>query len=207
AVASTPEVQRQVDEYRAFCLFALGRQGEAESIAEAIVRRDPLARLDTADASPRLEAMFTTVQKRVLPGLIRDQYRKLRSQIDQKQFAAAEPGLAETRRMLLEAERLGAMDDGLADLGVLIDGFLALAHARPEGRTTAAPAAPVPTAAPASPAATPVTAAPAAESPATPGEGTPDVARPRKPRVYGVEDADVAPPVAIYQREPSVPVD
>jgi len=205
AVAGTPAVQRQVDEYRAFCLYALGRNGEAESVAESIIRREPLAQLDAADASPRLEAMFVSVQKRILPGLIRDQYRKLRSLLDQKQFAAAEPGLAETRRMLNEAERLGAMDEGLGDLGVLIDGFLALSHARGEMRSSAAPTP----AAPAAPAAMPAVVAAAIEPPAAaPSEGRPDLSAARnKPRVYSVEDADVLPPVAIYQREPSVPVE
>jgi len=212
SVASTPEVQRQVDEYRAFCLFALGRQEEAESVAEGIIRREPMARLDATDASPRLVAMFAAVQKRILPGLIRDQYRKLRPQIDQKQFIAAEPSLAETRRMLHEAERIGAMDDGLGDLGVLIDGFLALAHARSEVRAPAAAAAAssgnaaaVPAAAPAPPAATPIAAA--VDGSPVGAAGAPDVSRAPKPRVYSVEDADIAPPVPVYQREPSVPVD
>ena len=195
SVNASAAALRQADEYRAFCLYALGRKDEAESVAESLIRREPLAQLDAADASPRLEAMFVSVQKRVLPGLIRDQYRNLRSLIDQKQFAAAEPGLAETRRLLNEAQRLGVMDDGLADLSVLIDGFLTLSHARKEVRTpapaeTAAPAAAVETRAPA-----PAEPAPVAST-----------LRPA-PRVYGVEDASVIPPTAIYQREPSVPTE
>ena len=71
---AAPAVARQVDEYRAFCLYALGRTAEAESMAESIIRREPLAELNTADASPRVEAMFAGVRKRVLPSLIRDQY-------------------------------------------------------------------------------------------------------------------------------------
>src|ERR1700704_2209701 len=50
--SSAPEVARQVDEYRAFCLYALGRTREAESIAESMVRKQPLAGLD-ARGSPR----------------------------------------------------------------------------------------------------------------------------------------------------------
>src|SRR5262245_22841766 len=132
--ASAASELRQADEYRAFCLYALGRTAEAESVAERLIRREPLARLDAADASPRLEAMFTSVQKRLLPSLIRDQYRNLRPMLDQKQFAAAEPRLAETQRMLSEAHRIGAQDEGLADLTVLIDGFLSLARAQLEAR-------------------------------------------------------------------------
>src|ERR1044072_4111206 len=87
--AVTPGVARQVDEYRAFCLFALGRVPEAETVAEAMIRREPLLRLDSADASPRSEAMFVGVQKRILPGLIRDRYRETRALLDQKEYAAA----------------------------------------------------------------------------------------------------------------------
>ncbi len=66
-----PDVQ-QIDQYRTFCLFALGRTKEAETLAESIVRTDPLLKLDARDASPRIEAMFSAIQKRLLPGLIRE---------------------------------------------------------------------------------------------------------------------------------------
>jgi len=203
ATNASAAVLRQVDEYRAFCLYALGRKEEAESVTESLIRREPLAQLDAADASPRLEAMFVSVQKRVLPGLIRDQYRKLRSLLDQKQFAAAEPSLAETQRLLNEAERVGAMDDGLADLGVLIDGFLALSRAHGEARAPR----PVATVAPA-PAETVAPAAAVETRASGPAESAPVVSNVRPgPRVYGVEDANVTPPIAIYQREPSVPAE
>ena len=41
-----PALSRQADEYRAFCLYALGRTGEAEKLAESLIRRDPLIQLD-----------------------------------------------------------------------------------------------------------------------------------------------------------------
>ena len=95
--AAAPGVTRQADEYRAFCLYALGRNREAESIAESIIRREPLARLDAADASPRLEALFADVRKRLLPSLIRDRYRVAKSALEQKSLAGAEPQLVEAR--------------------------------------------------------------------------------------------------------------
>jgi len=42
---AAPDVARQVDEYRAFCLYALGRTREAESIAESMVRKHPAGRI------------------------------------------------------------------------------------------------------------------------------------------------------------------
>jgi hypothetical protein len=189
--AVAPDRTREVDEYRAFCLFALGRTAEAESVAEAIIRRDPLAALNTADASPRLEAMFMSVRRRVLPGLIRDRYRAVRALINDKRYAAAEPGLADLQRLLAAAERLGAWDEGLADLRVLVEGFLDLSRAQVENDKRAEPA----------------TSAPAAESvPATP-EPTPAAAAeaPGEPPLYSIEHADVTPPATVYQRAPSVP--
>ncbi len=201
---SVPSVARQVDEYRAFCLYALGRTTEAESVAESLIRREPLAPLEAADASPRIEAMFVAVRKRMLPGLIRDQYRTVRPLLDQKQYAAAEPRLAETRHWLTEAERLGVWDAGLADLSVLVDGFLALSRATME---TAPPAPPQP--GPATPSATgtpapqqSTPAIPTARStPAAPSEATGEL------HTYRIEDQDVAPPVAISQVTPSVPAE
>lgn len=197
----TPAVLRQADEYRAFCLYALGRTAEAESVAETLIRREPLTRLDAADASPRLEAMFAGVQKRILPGLIRDEYRNLRGMLDQKQFAAAEPHLVETRRMLTEAERVGAVDEGLADLTVIIDGFLALSRA--QGETRAAAVRPRPAAAASTATGSVVDAA--SGPPEAPALVTPNI--PTRPRVFSVADAEVTAPVAIYQREPSIPVE
>ena len=127
---TAPDVARQVDEYRAFCLYALGRMREAESVAESIIRKEPLARLDAADASPRLELMFTDVRKRLLPSLIRERYRVARSALDLKSFAVAEPLLAEAKLMIVEAEKIGVKDEGLADLSILVDGFLQLIRFR-----------------------------------------------------------------------------
>src|SRR5579863_2105895 len=43
---SAPDIIHQADQYRAFCLLALGRNAEAESAAESAIRHDPLAPLD-----------------------------------------------------------------------------------------------------------------------------------------------------------------
>jgi hypothetical protein len=196
--ATSPDVARQVDQYRAFCLFALGRTREAESLAESIIRREPLARLDAADASPRVESMFAGVRKRLLPSLIRDRYQVARSTLDQKDFAAAELALAETRRMIFEAETIGVRDAGLADLNILVDGFLQLIRSSADQRTlspavTTADPAPVPH--PASPAIAPAPAS---------GTATPAQVIPGEPPIYSVTDEGVTPPVAIEQRMPTM---
>lgn len=190
-----PDVARQADEYRAFCLYALGRTGEAESVAESLIRKEPLVRLEAADASPRLESMFSDVRKRLLPSLIRDRYRVARAAVDQKSFAAAEPSLADARRMIAEAEKLGVKDEGLSDLSVLVDGFLQLIKSSADQKTEQ-PAV-VAAAAPAAMAPAPMRS-PAAVSARADASGAAAVI----PRVYSAVDEGVSPPVVLEQRMP-----
>ena len=190
-----PDVARQADEYRAFCLYALGRTGEAESVAESLIRKEPLVRLEAADASPRLESMFRDVRKRLLPSLIRDRYRVARAAVDQKSFAAAEPSLADARRMIAEAEKLGVKDEGLSDLSVLVDGFLQLIKSSADQKTEQ-PAV-VAAAAPAAMAPAPMRS-PAAVSARADASG----AAAAIPRVYSADDEGVSPPVVLEQRMP-----
>ena len=182
---ASPDVARQVEQYRVFCLFALGRTAEAETSAEAFMRSQPLARLD--DASARIEAMFLAVRKRQLPSLIRAEYRTARSALDEKNFPKGEPHLVQARKMLAAAQEAGAWDEGLADLSVLVDGFIEL------GRR----AAPAPAEAPPQPAA-PV---------ATPREADsrPRAEAPVAVAIYTTGDEGVVPPVVIDQTLPSLP--
>jgi hypothetical protein len=202
--AVAPDVAREAEEYRAFCLYALGRTSEAESVAESLIRREPLVRLGAADASPRVESMFTDVRRRLLPSLIRERYRAARAAVDQQRFAAAEPPLAEAHRMIAEAEKIGVKDEGLADLSVLVDGFLQLIRsnaekmaAQPTLAAAAAPPAPAP-------------GGPAASTPSR-AEGSAAAAAPAAaavpPRVYAAEDEGVTPPLVIEQRMPAMTVE
>ena len=185
---TTPDVARQVQQYRVFCLFALGRTAEAESSAERLIRAQPLADLD--DASPQIEAMFQKVRKRLLPSLIRAEYRSARSALDEKNFPESEPHLIKARTLLAAAREAGAWDDALADLGLLVDGFIELG--RGAAKTTPAEAPPQPIA--------PVAAA-------EEGDSRPHAEVPATPAIYSIGDEDVIPPVPIDQRLPTVPKD
>jgi len=178
-------------------------------------------KLDSPDVSPRLEAMFSTVRKRLLPTLIRERFKAARTALEQKKLAEAEPQLAEAKLMIADAEKLAIQDEGLADLSVLVDGFLQLVRSTADQRqataqpaaanvaqespaaTASAPAALAPTApAPTAPAAT----APAATGPASRRtEPAPVPASP--PRVYTVDDVGVVPPAVINQRMPAMTPD
>jgi TonB family protein len=215
---AAPDLARQVDEYRAFCLYALGRTGEAESVAEAMIRRDPMMKLDSPDVSPRLEVMFSTVRKRLLPSLIRERFKTARTALEQKNLSEAEPQLAEAKLMIADAEKLAIKDDGLADLSVLVDGFLQLVRSTADQReATAQPAAatmPQESPAVSAPAsrrtdAAPATAARRTESaPAPAPRRTEPASVPANPsRVYTVDDVGVVPPTVINQRMPAMTPD
>jgi hypothetical protein len=169
-----PEVAREVGEYRTFCLYALGRTAEAESVAEALIRKDPLMSLDARDASPRIEAMFLQIRKRLLPTLIRDAYRSARSAAVGEDPAGAALQLTRVRAMLDKAQTIGVWDESLADLRVLVEGFLDLSTASSRAAVTTSPK-------PSPPA--PTSAAPTSAQSA-----------PNTVRIYSADDEDVVAP-------------
>jgi hypothetical protein len=137
------DVVRQSHQYRLFALFALGRTAEAEKAAEAIVRMNPHERLSGGDVSPRIEAMFATVRVRVLPAVIRDEYKVARSAIDAGDLQAAEPRLQSVSRLIAELRASDNADATLTDLNLVVDGFLLLTRATTR-QQAAAPQAAVP---------------------------------------------------------------
>jgi len=189
------DIARQADEYMAFCLLALGRQAEAESAAESAIRINPLAALDPTEASPRIEAMFTQVRKRLLPGLIRDGYRGARESMNQGATSVGMEQLTRVRLMLDAAKDLGAWDETLADVSVLVDGFLDLNRAAAAPRTPP-PAAPPPSAVvEAAPRPAPTVSKPPASAPAAANA------------IFSAASTDVTPPVVIRQEIPEVRLD
>jgi TonB family protein len=147
--------------------------------------------LDLADTSPRLQAMFTRTRTRLLPGLIRDKYRTVKVSLDRKDYAGAEPHLTDLRQMLADAQTAGAWDEGLADLRVLVDGFLDLSRAKAEqsARPVAGKAD-----------APPDTRVAAAALPNAPALG-PVQSR----RIFTAGDQNLVEPLTLDQRMPAVP--
>lgn len=181
-----PAVAREMAAYRAFCLMALGRTAEAETIAESLVREDPTITLDRyRDVSPRIAAMFASVRMRVLPQLVRDEYRTARS-LAIARAPEAETRLKRVRELLGEAQEIGAWDETLADLRVLVDGFLELSRAS----------------APAASAAAATAAAATGERPATSlAPGPPSAPS----TTASAGDAGVVAPIVISQPAPQLP--
>jgi TonB family protein len=133
SVSSTPTTVRDTDAYKTFCLVALGRDTEAQTVVESLVRKDPTLSIDQfPDASPRIATMFTSVRQRVLPQLVRDEYRLARTSATEN-APDAESRLRRVRQLLDISQRIGAWDETLADVRLIVDGFLDLAHAAPPG--------------------------------------------------------------------------
>jgi hypothetical protein len=185
---ATPELAREAAEYRVFCLYALGRTNEAESIAEAIIRSDPAAHLAGPDVSPRLERMFNQVRQRLLPLLVQDRVREARAELDRKRFAAADALLAEAQAMVLEAKAAGVPDDSLADLNALIEGFRQLIRS-----------------AAGQPGLSPQLVAAAAAMPAATRTSLSPIRVVQ--RSYSAGDPNVVPPVALEEAMPALPQD
>lgn len=150
--ASQPTDRMAINQYRAFCLLALGRMPEAERAIEAVLSVDLLYRPTDAAMSPRLRAAFASVRQRMLPAIVQLEYTRAKTAFDRQDFPTA---IAQFDRVL---QALGDPDLGaagqqspLSDLRTLATGFRDLsvkAAAPPPVLPVAPPPAPVVAAAP-----------------------------------------------------------
>ena len=136
---ASPTALRDRAAYRAFCLVALGRVDEAQTIAESLLRADPLWSIDQySDAAPRIVSLFAEVRKRVLPPLIKDEFRVARAHA-LEHAPDAESRLSRVGDLLDLAQQIGASDATLADLRLLVDGFADLSRAATPRAAAASP--------------------------------------------------------------------
>jgi len=171
-----------VQQYRSLCLLALGRGPEAEEAIGAVVTANPSYQPSAAEASPRVRTAFTEVRQRLLPQIAQTRYTEAKASFDGKRFADAETQFRQVMTLLDDSDMQGR----LADLRVLVSGFLDL--------TLAALAPPPPAPAPA-----PVAEAPRAPEPAP---SAPEPVAPAVDRIFGGDDAGVTAPVVIKQTLP-----
>jgi TonB family protein len=195
SVAPSSSEAIQLDQYRVFCLYALGRRAGAETLAQEILRADPFFQPADADASPAIHALFAGVRKQTVPGVVREKYRAAKAAVDRKDFAAAEPLLVDVQKLIAQLTTLGAADDSLVDMGVLADGFLTLGRATVAERPAVRPQ-PAAVAEAIAPVEAPRKGASAAAN--TAGAAATAVA-------YGADSPGVIPPVAIVQGLPPMP--
>jgi hypothetical protein len=173
---SAPPETRNLDQYRAFCLLALGREAEATTAMEELVKADPFFVPAEDEVSPRVRAMFSAVRKRLLPAMLQEKYATAKATFDRKEFAAAEEQFGRVQKLADDPD-MDPKAPGVADLRTLTAGFLDLAHA------SVPPPAPV------------VKPEPPPEKPAAP-----------KKTVFDASDKQVTPPVIVRQDMPAIPI-
>jgi hypothetical protein len=167
---------RSIEQYRAFCLLALGRADEAERAIEAVVSAQPSYHPSESDISPRLRAVFTEVRRRMLPTIIQDRYAQAKASFDRKDYAAAAQSFKLVLDMMADPDvGAAANQPPLSDLRTLASGFHEL---------SAKAAAPPPPPPAQQQMAQPVAAA---------------------VRIYSAEDANVVPPLPLRQVFPPFP--
>ena len=173
-----------VEQYRAFCLLALGRGSEAQSSIEALVVADPLYQ-PSSEVSPRVRTAFSEVRRRLLPSIIPQQYAKAKAAFDRRDYVAAAAGFGQVLKVMADPELAQmAGQPPLSDIRTLATGFQELsAKAIPPPPLAVAAAPVVPTAAPVP------TALSAAVAPAV-------------ARIYTASDTKVLMPAAIKQDLP-----
>src|SRR6185295_4443522 len=64
----------EVDQYRALCLLALGRNDDALQVIQRMVEKNPLFEPPASQVSPRVQTTFRDVRKRMLPAIVRQTY-------------------------------------------------------------------------------------------------------------------------------------
>ena len=171
---------RTIEQYRAFCLLALGRAADAEQAIEAVVAADPSFQPGEGDASPRIRLAFTSVRRRMLPSIIQQRYAAAKASFDRKEFAAAADGFTQVLGALSDPDVAAeARQPPLSDLRTLAGGFQELA-----AKASAPPPLPV----------VPIVAS--APPPPPP---------PAAPRIYTGGESGIVPPTIVSQSLPSFP--
>ena len=141
--------ERAIQQYRAFCLLALGRTADAEQAIAAVVAVQPRYQPGESDVSPRVRSTFAEVRRRVLPTVIQQQYAIAKSSYDRKNYAEAAERFNYVLDVMNDSEvRSVAAQPPLSDLRVLATGFRDLAVSAatppPAPRPEPPPAAPPP---------------------------------------------------------------
>jgi hypothetical protein len=173
-----PEDDVLIDQYRAFCLLALGRTEEAEIAIATVVQTAPFYRPPAVDTSPRIQSTFRDVRRRIRPASMQRKYEDAKGAFDRKDAGSAEA----FRRVLelLDDPDLGAAaaQPPLAQLRTLATGFRDLSP-KP------APAAPASLVAQAPPPAVSIAQVP--------------TSKPAASRIYSIQDPNVVPPSVVRQ--------
>jgi tetratricopeptide (TPR) repeat protein len=155
--SDVPEEERaEFEQYRAFCLIALGNMPEAERAVAALVEADPTYLPSKSVASPKVLAMVSEIRAKELPAVARRVFDAGRVAYKEKNFSEAREQFDLLLTLLKDPAMEGRPET--QDMLSLAEGFVTLVAAATSRPAPAAPPPPA-AAAPAKPAAPPVVVA------------------------------------------------
>jgi tetratricopeptide (TPR) repeat protein len=144
-ITANSDDQLPIDQYRAFCLLALGRTQDAVQAIEAVVTARPTYQPADSEVSPRIRSAFTDVRRRLLPGLIESRYATAKAAFDRKEFSTAATGFKQVLEALSDPDvSVAAGKPPLSDIKTLSAGFFDLSTAAAAVVAAAAPPPPPP---------------------------------------------------------------
>jgi hypothetical protein len=127
----------EFEQYRVYCLVALGRTAEAEKVIASVVVDHPTYVPDAGETSPRIHEMFLRIRRGLVPDIAQRMYLDARAAWNRKDTAAASSQFAAVVQLIDSAAQLD--DEGgsgsekvepmLAELRLLASGFLDLSVA------------------------------------------------------------------------------
>jgi hypothetical protein len=121
---SQPSDRMAINQYRAFCLLALGRMLEAERAIEAVLTVDLLYRPSDAAMSPRLRSAFAGVRQRILPAIVQQEYARAKTAFERGDHPSAIAQFDRVLQALADPDMgLAGGNSPLADLRTLAAGF------------------------------------------------------------------------------------
>jgi TonB family protein len=138
----------EYEQYRVFCLVALGRTAEAEKAIASVVQADPSFVPDARETSPRIREMFTRTRRAMVPEIAHRLYGEAREALNRQDKVAATAKFETVVRLIdsaTDGSADGTPDEGdeplLFELRLLASGFLDLSRATTEARAEVRPPA------------------------------------------------------------------
>lgn len=122
-------VRTDLEQYRALCLLALGREKEAVSAVERLVQDNPMFVPAAADTSPRMQAIFAGARLKLVPDIAKRTYAEAKTAYESRARETAHTAFDRTIALidsLPEAERTP-----LSDLRLLAGEFRELTAPKP----------------------------------------------------------------------------
>ncbi len=180
-------------------LLDAGRPVDAERVLEKAVARRPLAVPDMEGRLSAVTVLYLRVRARVLPVMAEAMYGSAKASYDDGRLELASAQFDHLRRLVDSA---GMRIEGLADLGMLADGFTRLIRRQLEPPAPSIPVEHVTVTAEEDP--EPVSAVqPQPIAPVTMQAPEPKKFASWRPQIYGPDDSQVTPPAVIDQTLPA----